>query len=433
MTSGPALSRLRWSLSPKRRVKVSLSRLLILILLLRAGIHPNPGPGPPNPTPPQTFLQWNCNGLAGAAERLGHFLHHHNVKVAAVQETKLQPRNKTPNIPDYYILRKDRPSGGRGGGVALIIHHSVAFNPIDVSIADPHLEVIAASVTINNSSYNVANIYCPPSSACPNNYLPNIDAVFDLAQGDSLILGDWNAHHEAWFSPSEDDRGEALAEAIESSDLCVLNQDEPTRIPLGAANGQRPTSPDVSLISAHLSLAVTWTAHVHLASDHLPLTIAFRGDVPNPRQARTYVNFRKADWPKYREEAEDLVSRLDPPTTCGAGEKVFREAILTASKHHIPAGYRKNYVPEKTPEVIQLQNRYDTLRGLNPQDPELEDLESEIKRTSAAASRSKWREYVESLNRRSNPRNYWQKLRALSGARTPTPPNQFIKSALILF
>ena len=77
--------------------------------------------------------------------------------------------------------------------------------------------------------------------------------------------------------------------------------------------------------------------------------------------------------------------------------------------------------------MIRLQNRYDTLRGLDPQDPELENIESEIKRTCAAASRSKWREYIESLNRRSNPRNYWRKLRALSGAYTSTPPNQFIK------
>ena len=425
LTSELAPPNLRWSTPSKRHVSYCLSRRLILILLLRSGIHPNPGP--PNPTPPQTFLQWNCNGLAGAAERLGHFLHHHSVKVAAIQETKLQPRNKNPNIPGYNILRRDRPSGGRGGGVALLVHHSVPFSPIDLSIADPHLEAIAASVTINNTSYNVVNVYCPPSSACPSNYTPNFDAIFDLAQGDSLILGDWNAHHEAWFSPIEDDRGETLAETIETSDLCVLNQDEPTRIPLGAANSQRPTSPDVSLISAHLSLAVSWTAHIHLASDHLPLTIAFHDDVPNPRLTRTYINFKKADWPKYREEAEQLVSRLDPPSTCGSGEKLFRKAVLTASKHHVPAGYRKDYVPNKSPEVIQLQNRYDALRSTNPQDPNLEDLEAEIKRTCAAASRSKWREYIESLNRRSNPRSYWNKLRSLSGAKSSTPPNQFIK------
>ena len=420
------LSRLHWPKNFPRRVNVALSRILILILLLRAGIHPNPGP--PNPTPPpQTFLQWNCNGLTSAAERLSHFLHLHNVKVAAIQETKLQPRNKDPRIPGYSILRRDRPGGGRGGGVALLFHHSVAFTPVDINFVDPHLEAIAASVSINNSNYNVANIYCPPSSACPSNYIPNFDAVLDLAQGDSLILGDWNAHHGAWFSPSEDDRGEALAEAIENSDLCVLNLDQPTRLPLGAGNNQRPTSPDVSLISAHLALAVTWSAHVHLASDHLPITIAFNDDVPNPRLARSFINFKRADWPKFKDEAETLVSQLRPPTTCGSGEKLLRNAINTAAKHNIPAGYRKEYVPGRTAEVVDLQSRYDALRTLNPQDPALADIEIEIKRVSAAASRSKWQDFVESQNRRSNPRHYWQMLRSLSGARSFTSPNQYIK------
>ena len=96
------------------------------------------------------------------------------------------------------------------------------------------------------------------------------------------------------------------------------------------------------------------------------------------------MNFKLADWPKFNEEAERLVSQLDPPTSCGAGEKLFRKAITTAAKHHIPAGYRKNYVPGRTPEVVQLQNRYDALRELDPRDPDLEDLEAEIKRTCAA-------------------------------------------------
>ena len=420
------LSHLHWPKTLTRRIHVILSRLLILILLLRAGVHPHPGP--PNPTPPpQAFLQWNCNGLTSAAERLSQFLHLHNVKVAAIQETKLQPRNKNPRIPGYNLLRRDRPGGGRGGGVALLIHHSVAFTPIDVSFNDPHLEVIAASVSINNSNYNVINTYCPPSSACPSTYVPNLDAVINLAQGDSLILGDWNAHHGAWHSPSEDDRGEALAEAIENSDLCVLNHDQPTRLPLGAGNNQRPTSPDVSLISAHLALAVTWSTHIHLASDHLPITIAFDDDVPNPRLTRSFINFKRADWPKFKDEAETLVSQLRPPKTCGDGEKLFRKAILTAAKHHIPAGYRKEYVPGRTPEVVDLQKRYDALRTQNPQDPALADIEGEIKRVSAAASRSKWQNFVESLNRRSNPRHYWSMLRSLSGARSFTPPNQYIK------
>ena len=177
--------------------------------------------------------------------------------------------------------------------MALLIHHSIAYTPIPFSSSDPHLEVIAANILIDNSSFNVINVYCPPASACAANYTPDIDAVFALAQGDSIVIGDWNCHHEAWFSAPEDRRGEAFAEAIESSDLCILNQDTPTRIPLGINNNQRSSSPDISLISAHLALAVTWAAVVHLNSDHLPIVIAFNDDTPLPRLAKTFATSAK--------------------------------------------------------------------------------------------------------------------------------------------
>ena len=77
------------------------------------------------------LLKRTFNGIAtvSLAERLSHFLHHR--KVASIQETKLQPRNKNPNIPGHNVLRKDRPGGGRGG-VALLVHRSVTFSPINL-------------------------------------------------------------------------------------------------------------------------------------------------------------------------------------------------------------------------------------------------------------------------------------------------------------
>ena len=98
------------SSSSVRRI---LSRRLILILLLIAGISPNPGP--PQPQPPGTIVQWNCNGLASAAERFSQFLHKRDVKIAAVQKTKLKQNSKDPKIPGYCLLRNDRPSGDGGG------------------------------------------------------------------------------------------------------------------------------------------------------------------------------------------------------------------------------------------------------------------------------------------------------------------------------
>ena len=111
-----------------------------------------------------------------------------------------------------------------------------------------------------------------------------------------------------------DDQGEHLASEIENSDLSILNQDLPTRL---TGKNQRATSPDISLILAHLALAVSWTTDVKLSSDHLPITISFVDDHPNPHLTRTFVNFNRAD----KAELEDLVSHLPQPTLCNAGKK----------------------------------------------------------------------------------------------------------------
>ena len=85
-------------------------------------------------------------------------------------------------------------------------------------------------------------------------------------------MGDFNAHHPAWFSVSRDDRalarGVNIAEAIDSNPLCLLNEDSPTRLP---PNGT-PLSPDLTLISGHLALTASWLPSISLKSDHLHRT-----------------------------------------------------------------------------------------------------------------------------------------------------------------
>ena len=406
------------------------NRKLIIILLLRAVVHPNPGPTPPPPPPPKTFLQWNCNGIRGKSEKLASYLVANNVKVACLQETKLTSKAKDPSIPGYTFLRKDRPAGGAGGGLAILIHNSVSFTPLDVNI-DPSIDEVTEAhginAIVNNAPISVVNIYCPPASACPRGFRPDTASILDGDFGDCLVLGDWNAHHEAWHSNQSDDRGDHLAAEVENSDFCVLNEDTPTRLPQGSNNNQRPSSPDISLISAHLALSVNWSTETTLTADHLPIAISFNDDAPCPRTTKTFVNFSRADWDGFRSELETLAQDLPRPSTCGKGEKLIRQAILTASKHHIPAGYRRDFSPTKNREAESLEERYDNLRQLNPQDPALEDLGREIKRIRNEFARDKWRSFIDSLDRRTNPKRFWNVLKGLSGAKKHQPPNQPIR------
>jgi exonuclease III len=160
-----------------------------------AGVHPNAGP---MPYPHYTFIQFKCNGIQNTRSELQEFLNNHQVKVAAIQETKLTAKYKKNNFQGYTLVRRDRPVGG-GGRLAFLVHQMVRYVDLDVSTLVPQndstIEIEGISVFLNGSYIKVLNVYIPPASA-PAGYVPDITKVLEI-DDDALILGDLNAHATA--------------------------------------------------------------------------------------------------------------------------------------------------------------------------------------------------------------------------------------------
>ena len=232
-----------------------------------------PIPPNPNPTPNVTekfnlkILQFNCNGLNGKWTQLLTWMNDNDIKLAALQETKLGKKSKLSTSSQYTLVRKDRQKD-KGGGLAFLVHKTIMFQTLPDPPADPHLEYQAIQV----NKLKIINMYIPPSSSCSPGYSPSLTPY--LNDDDLLILGDMNAHDPLWFSPISDTRGSTFSDEIGSSNLATLNDDNPTRLP---SNGQ-PTSPDISLASLSLLPYITWNTHTNLGSDHLPITYYYYGD-----------------------------------------------------------------------------------------------------------------------------------------------------------
>ena len=82
-------------------------------------------PSPPPTISDKTFniLQWNANGIGNKQTELSISLEAHNVKVAAIQESKLTAKSRSPNIQNYTLVRQDLRLGP-GGGFLFFIHNS---------------------------------------------------------------------------------------------------------------------------------------------------------------------------------------------------------------------------------------------------------------------------------------------------------------------
>ena len=99
------------------------------------------------------------------------------MKVAAIQESKLTAKSRSPNIQNYTLVRHDRRQGP-GGGLLFFIHNSVSFTRKSLSTTsknDPHLEELTISIAMDNTELLITNVYIPPASSCNGRYSPPID------------------------------------------------------------------------------------------------------------------------------------------------------------------------------------------------------------------------------------------------------------------
>ena len=208
-----------------------------------------PAPQIPKPLPspittkasdgdPFTILQFNANGIGNKQVKLGDFLERHKVEVAVIQESKLTLNSRTPNIQNFTTVRKDCDQG-QGGGLLTLIHKSInLFQRPDSpdTLADSHLEELTITAKLGNTDLIITNVYT-------GGYSPSLDDLMMMT--DTLILGDFNAHHSSWYSSSTDTISTMSESMVSGSNFGIINWDSPIRLPSKA----NPSSPDVTLAS----------------------------------------------------------------------------------------------------------------------------------------------------------------------------------------
>ena len=104
---------------------------------------------------------------------------------------------------------------------AFLIQQDVQFSHLDTNQffpGDPTTEHQGILANLGGHQIASLNVYIPPCTCCPAGFQPDLAPLLDA---DVLVMGDFNAHHPAWFSVSRDDRalarGVSIAEAIDSS------------------------------------------------------------------------------------------------------------------------------------------------------------------------------------------------------------------------
>ena len=384
---------------------------------------------PLRPLQTLTVLQLNVNGVRCKLPELVSFLHELAPDVACLQESKLHAGCDDPAVPGYSVLRRDRGAGG--GGLLTLVREGLPHTLALGAVGDGVAELLAVDVSVRGPAVRVLNVYIPPRDSCPANYRADFGALLRDDCERLVVVGDFNAHHPSWYSSQDsDDRGEALL--VESGSLVVLNGDEPTRLPLRG----RPTSPDISLCSPALAPSAVWQVRTRLSSDHLPITCTFGlARCREERRTRTFLNFRKADWPLYAGLVEDGLRGFLPeqfPTPIAAA-RALTSVLTKASRRCVPAGRVPRFKPCSSPELRALIAERDALRTLRHDDAALPALNSRVAELSGRLKREAFERRLSDATIRDDPARFWSLLRSLAPGRLPSAGGCALRSGGRIF
>ena len=257
------------------------------------------------------IMQWNADHMKSKLPELKTQLRTHDVDICMIQETKLGPTDTLPKIPGYTVIRHDRKGGIKGGGLVCLLKETIS-HAITITASHTATEVLGIKIKCQKKWLEIINVYCPPQ----NSLGQEIELATEIipTSNNSIILGDFNAHSNAWdLIQPEDDRGDHLLDWIGSAELTILNDSHSSTRFSRTTGGL--SSPDVTLAGSLIAPRCEWKILEAIGnSDHLPLLTTINLVIEHqhvlgsvPRWKRTGV-----DWPKWSEAVESLC-QSEPP------------------------------------------------------------------------------------------------------------------------
>jgi hypothetical protein len=283
-------------------------------------------------------------------------------------------------------------------------------------------------LSTDGSTVTIINMYYPDSLKQQDqiSWLHNIHTV------KTLIVGDFNAHHEWWEGPESnaDTAGRLLSDAILQSNLCLLNDGTPTRLPDRITD--KPTAIDITLASPDIYSRINWIVETDpLGSDHLPITIISEDqNLQVDNEVLTKFNYNKADWNLFKK----ILESTDYPKDNTDIEEWYdglRDKILHAASLSIPTSkHKKNNLPPPNPwwnescKLSQKEYRSALTKYRKNQNDEtfkqMKELKIKHKHSLAKAKMEYWSNYLnDNIVDYRDSTKLWKKLKKINQRYNP--------------
>ncbi|XP_034936031.1 uncharacterized protein [Chelonus insularis] len=244
------------------------------------------------------FCQWNCCSIKRKLPELQYRAS--NFDVMLLSETWLTDDDSI-SVKGFDVVRRDRV-GRPGGGVAILVRNNIKYKrKHGLYNCNNNIELCAIELFTCEGPFLVVSCYRPPDRNMTKDQWVRFLNQFS---GNFLVTGDFNAHHQVWGSDANSIEGTKLFEAIEESEVGLLNGAVKT---FYSRQYRTESALDLSFASCGLLSLFEWkVSRDTWGSDHFPIFIDFDKVVEkkgsNHAPKRLYNS--KTDWGRLVRELE---------------------------------------------------------------------------------------------------------------------------------
>jgi len=193
-----------------------------------------------------------------------------------LQESLLLPSSRL-NIIGFHAIRQDVVSSG-ARGLCVLIRNNYLFSSLDVS-CNSHSSIEIMDLILHcslDAPITTINLYRHPNTNTPFHVYSSLFNMV-LPTKYSLIVGDFNAHHQAWGDTRIDKQGEHILHSINDHQFILLNDGAVTFL-----SGSSSSSIDLAVSSRDLGLLASFSTTTDLrGNDHFPVSIIISDTSPS--------------------------------------------------------------------------------------------------------------------------------------------------------
>ena len=438
--------------------KITRKNLHVLLCILLSGdIATNPGPKVSAKNQALRCLSFNAQSLKSTHKRVDGSLttnlsvfqdlvYTENLDRIAVTETWLN--NSVSNneiLPlGYNIIRQDRSSDKREGGVLLALRENIQYNIMEIN-SESELEIVAVELDTQNTKFLLSVCYRPPNCNLKD-WLSSFTYFLQISERYEkvLITGDFNFPDLTWNLL--DDKNGCGVTSNYAIDFRELTND----FFLQQVNSfPRRLNNILDLIFTKTpecvsDLSCILPSSVDIFTDHNLLFFDFKVYVTlSSHESRTIFDYNSADWENlYKDLSANFTqssSLLGSGSNCSSNSKnvdidvawqKWSESFINTVSRHIPTKVvkRRGSPPWFDSEIRHLFKRKETARRKAKKSSRPNHWENfrNLRRSLKSLVARKKREFLQSLPNlmKSNPKKFWSVFKSIS--RTSSVPNKMV-------